>query len=471
MRPFLSTSLSTWSALLAFTLVFSSCTRDNDLTQSVLSSDTKVRAVPSTSVPAEVLERTEMSRSNAIRAEFLKIDVEGLASSSNFSLKGASSILPFRFGIEENRTVTSVDEIYDMETQQEITRSPEEYQVIKFHATDPGMNEYDVENYSRGLFLASMEKQTIIGNIQVGGIYTRILPMNDEGLHLLLQTRVDRHTCDTDDSDVGHSMSAPETPANGGSRAVDNIKVLLAVSSNSDLFDTYSSNLTSLGTYTKNFLEDIYDSNESPNDITFTVQVFSVNNSNFDDDDSGDARDAFKSVISFLRDYYNCDLAAYIAPSSVPWTGRGEIGVSTDDWASVQNEDDAFSYYTLAHEIGHNFGMRLIRPNDSNSYCGHGYTFLQRVVANGNSGGSWSSTGERSVMAYGSTQFSSSRVPEFSDPSRNYSRYVPVRPRGGRRYYRFGMSCSSPGGSDEVNGSADNDKRIKDFKSTIAGFQ
>lgn len=468
MKHLFSRSQRNCIAVLLIVVLAGACAKDNDVVQSMVSNST-VRTISTSSVPQELLEQTAQSRDNALRSEFLQIDVKELSSGSNFSFSGASSILPYSFSVVENESITSIDESYDMKTQKTTFGDPEAYQVMKFKAENPGNNAHGEEKYSHGLFLASQAKGTIIGNIQVGSVYTRVIPLNDQGLHLLLQTRTDEVPCEAHETE---GVSLPALPeSQGSSRAVDNVRLLLVVSENTSYYSTYSSNLTSLGTYTKNFLEDIYDSNVSPNDITFSVVVSSTTDSDFNNSSSSTSLSNFRSDIGTARNNNNADLAAYIAPGNVGWTGRGYIGASTSAWASVNNENQAFSYYTLAHEIGHNFGMRHIRPKDSNSSCGHGYTFIKRSVRTGTSGGSWTSTGKRSVMAYGSTQFSSNRVPEFSDPSRNYNRFIPVRPSGRRDYYRFGMICSSPGGTAEIGGSADNDKRIKDFKGTIAGYK
>jgi len=114
---------------------------------------------------------------------------------------------------------------------------------------------------------------------------------------------------------------------------------------------------------------------------------------------------AYKGSYASLLDTADAAALMYMDSSGC---GRGTL----NSWGSkttftVQAKDCALGYYTMGHELGHNFGGTHDRGNGNNAYYSYGY-------------GGYIEPKYRSIMAYHKTGYSR-RVNYYSSPSVFYN--------------------------------------------------
>lgn len=123
--------------------------------------------------------------------------------------------------------------------------------------------------------------------------------------------------------------------------------------------------------------------------------------------------DGYMDLVHALRDSYAADLVSMFVENGA-YCGMGYIGPSVSAAFTVVNRGCAAGNYTLAHEIGHNFGSRhdpYVDASTSPYAHGHGHA---------NVAGKW-----RTVMAYNNVcsaaGTSCTRVGHWSNPNVLYS--------------------------------------------------
>ena len=140
--------------------------------------------------------------------------------------------------------------------------------------------------------------------------------------------------------------------------------------------------------------------------------------------------DGFMDEIHSLRNTHGADLVALINGDTSGGCGIGNLNTSNTNYSdsatfSVTRFGCAVGNLTLAHEIGHNMGLRHHWYIDSQTTpCAHHHGYVNRTaIANGTS----STTAQRwrTIMAYNNecsdNGFNCSRVNRWSNPDLNYN--------------------------------------------------
>jgi hypothetical protein len=159
--------------------------------------------------------------------------------------------------------------------------------------------------------------------------------------------------------------------------------------------------------------------------------------------------------IAALRDTHKADLVSFIVPES-SFCGRGyfnfPVTAASAAYAfSVVKASCALSNYSLAHELGHNMGMRHDRVAAgaaSSSDCDYGYIF--------------SRPRGRSVLAYGSSCSGCTRYGLYSTPLTLKFFFITLGP--------FGVSCSTPAVGGKYT-RANNRQQLIDAAPIVSAFR
>jgi hypothetical protein len=140
--------------------------------------------------------------------------------------------------------------------------------------------------------------------------------------------------------------------------------------------------------------------------------------------------DGFMDSVHTLRTTYGADLCALVTSTPTNTCGLGYVNTSPTNYSSssgfcVSLYNCAVSNYSLAHELGHNMGLRHDWYVDTNTTpCDHhhGYT-NKKAIDLGTS--STSSQRWRTIMAYNdecsSKGFNCTRINRWANPSVNYN--------------------------------------------------
>lgn len=140
--------------------------------------------------------------------------------------------------------------------------------------------------------------------------------------------------------------------------------------------------------------------------------------------------DGFMDDVHTLRTTYGADLCALVTATPTNTCGLGYVNTSSTNYTSnsgfcVSLYNCAVSNYSLAHELGHNMGLRHDWYVDTNTTpCDHhhGYT-NKKAIDLGSS--STSSQRWRTIMAYNdecsSKGFNCTRINRWANPNVNYN--------------------------------------------------
>ncbi|ASK30637.1 hypothetical protein CEY12_11165 [Chryseobacterium sp. T16E-39] len=140
--------------------------------------------------------------------------------------------------------------------------------------------------------------------------------------------------------------------------------------------------------------------------------------------------DGFMDNVHTLRTTYGADLCALVTSTPTNTCGLGYVNTSSTNYSSssgfcVSLYNCAVSNYSLAHELGHNMGLRHDWYVDSSTTpCDHhhGYT-NKKAIDLGSS--STSSQRWRTIMAYNdecsSKGFNCTRINRWANPGINYN--------------------------------------------------
>lgn len=140
--------------------------------------------------------------------------------------------------------------------------------------------------------------------------------------------------------------------------------------------------------------------------------------------------DSYMDEIHTLRTTYGADICTLITSTPTNTCGLGYLNTSPTNYTgtsgfSVSLYNCAVSNYSLAHEMGHNMGLRHDWYVDTNTTpCGHHHGYTNRTAINlGTS--SVSSQRWRTIMAYNdecsATGFNCSRINRWANPGINYN--------------------------------------------------
>ncbi|WP_419869862.1 zinc-dependent metalloprotease [Chryseobacterium sp. CT-SW4] len=140
--------------------------------------------------------------------------------------------------------------------------------------------------------------------------------------------------------------------------------------------------------------------------------------------------DGYMDSVHTLRTTYGADLCALVVGSPTNTCGLGYLNTSSTNYSStagfnVSLYNCAVSNYSLAHELGHNMGLRHDWYVDSSTTpCDHHHGYTNRTAVNS---GTSSTTSQRwrTIMAYNdecaSKGINCTRINRWSNPSVNYN--------------------------------------------------
>ncbi|WP_292010328.1 M12 family metallo-peptidase [Chryseobacterium sp.] len=140
--------------------------------------------------------------------------------------------------------------------------------------------------------------------------------------------------------------------------------------------------------------------------------------------------DGYMDSVHTLRTTYGADLCALVVGSPTNTCGLGYINTSNTNYSNtagfcVSLYNCAVSNYSLAHEFGHNMGLRHDWYVDSGTVpCDHHHGYTNKTaISSGTS--STSSQRWRTIMAYNdecaSKGFNCTRINRWSNPNVNYN--------------------------------------------------
>jgi hypothetical protein len=324
-----------------------------------------------------------------------------------------------------------------------------------------------------GRALLSFNKYTTFGVIQVDSMVYEIMPVRD---NIVVITEMDQRKYPEEAPPIiprkeqGKEPYKPkDTERDEPTRSNIRALVVLPIPSYSIFcdgrFPFFDNILDLLAAIFQENLNDVFNA-VIPAGVTATVDFVCYR---FDPEGGDLVNDLDRlrtdSGIASLRDEHRADLVSLIVPSG-DFCGRGyeNYPVEAADEAfafTVVKASCALGNYSMAHEMGHNMGMRHDRAADdafASSTCNYGHIFPVEISFFGLS----FKFKARTVMAYGSSCGDCPRMGVYSTPTTIDIGTVKIGP--------MGVSCeTAPSGGNYTR--ANNRQQLIDAAPTVSNFR
>ncbi|MDR6404497.1 MULTISPECIES: zinc-dependent metalloprotease family protein [Chryseobacterium] len=277
--------------------------------------------------------------------------------------------------------------------------------------------------YASGSGKKVMFHQTNGDIFAVSVVNEQIIPDEDENDYIMGETE------DKNSGKINANICSPETPICGNSR-ID----VMAILTNAAVakWGGLSQSISNIATAITNFNTSLLNSGV----YNITINFVHASEVNYTESGSGNTdlsrfravNDDFMDEIHTLRTTYGADICALITGSGS--TGLGYVNTHPTNYSknsafSLSRYDLVVNNYTLAHEIGHNMGLKHDWHEDKTiTPCSHHHGYVNRTAINLGTSSSPSQRW-RTITAYNSEcaskGISCTRINRWSNPSLNYN--------------------------------------------------